>query len=175
MAGEPQAEAIPRDLLEKYFKDDPRLISAFENQALAVEAAFDATTGAVSATDSLQNATVITLSANSVFNNEFILTNGDGTELDVTQGGVSIRVDSTVARTNGQNVKFNAPGDVSLGLPNTGTLVSDTAAAILYLKTLDKPLLQNLVNATSPSNAAANGVPLWGMYRDGDTLHVRTS
>lgn len=166
---------IPRELLEKYFGNDPRLLAAFEEQSAAVEAALDTTTGSIQATNSLQNATVLTLSANAVFNNEFIVTDGDGTALDISEGSVSIRVDSTVARTNGQNVKFNAPSGVTLGLPVNGTLVSDVAPATLFNKTLDNTTkFQNLIDAPTVAEAAAAGVPLWGVYRDGKDLHIRT-
>lgn len=165
--------SMPRDLLEKYFEKDPRLVAAFEDQSAAVEAVMDTATGTVQATDALQNATVITLSANAVFNNEFILTNGDGTALTISEGSVSIKVDSTVVRTSGPSVEFSPPGAVTLGLPANGTLVSDVAPAVLYAKTYDKPILQGLINAASPAAAASAGVPLWGMYRDGDVLHVR--
>jgi hypothetical protein len=173
MAEDRQPETIPRDLLEKYFKDDPRLISALESQSLAVEAAFDTATGTVSATEALQNATVITLSTNAVFTNEFILSEGDGTTLDIAEGSVSIAVDSTVARTNGQSVQFIAPGNVSLGLPNQGVLVSDDAPAVLYAKTIDAPIMTGIIDVALDSDAAAAGVPLGGIYRDGTALKIR--
>lgn len=168
-----QIHSIPRDLLEKYFEKDPRLISAFEAQSEAVETIMDPTTGAVQATSALQNATVITLSSNAVFNSEFILTNGDGTALEIAEGTVSIRVDDTVARTSGPKVTFVPPGPVTLGLPGEGTLISDAAPATLSQKTLDKPLVPGLVDAVSQAAAAAAGVPMWGMYRDGNDLKVR--
>lgn len=168
---------IPRGLLEKYFENDPRLISAFENQSAVVEAAMDAATGTVQATESLQNATVVTLSTNAVFNNEFVLGPGDGTKLTLTADTIKIDVDETVARAQG-HVTFTTPGGtgsfVSLQLPASGTLVSDVEAATLLLKTLDKPKMQGLGNYTTEANAAAAGVPVGGVYRDGTTLKIRT-
>ena len=162
MAEPEQTHAIPRDLLEKYFKDDPRLISAFENQALAVMEVTVSADGTVAATDSMQAATVVTLSTNASFANEFVLGPGDGTEVVAATGTVSIKVDASVARTNNQAVMFNAPGAVSLGLPNLGTLLSDY-----------QPRLPTLVDAVDQAAAAAAGVPLWGIYRDGNDLKIR--
>jgi len=167
------APAIPRDLLEKYFKDDPRLVSHFEEQSIAVQEVVDVSSGTVSATESLQNATVVTLSPNAVFNNEFVLTRGDGTKLRFVAGVIQIDADDTVVRCEGGGVKLLAPANVTLLLPVEGTLVSDTSPAKLYSKTLDKPGMTGLIDAVSNAAAAAAGVAIGGIYRDGTTLKIR--
>ena len=168
-----KSSLIPRDLLGKYFGEDPRLIAAFEDQALAVAETVEIVDGTVGATNRLQDATVVTLSANEVFNNEFLLTPGDGTQLAVTAGKVAINVDQTVARVAQNSARFVPPAHVTLFLPATGTLVSDTAPAILYEKTLNKPSMSGLVNANGDTSAAAAGVPIGGVYRDNTTLKIR--
>jgi hypothetical protein len=163
---------IPRDLLSKYFGKDPRLVSAFENQSIAVQTAYDATTGTVGATNALQDATVVTLSGNDVFNNEFILTAGSGIKLDIAEGTVTVKVDdSTVARCSGYGISFVPPGPgITLLLPIKGTLLSDQAPATLF-----QPKMPTLINAATQAEAAAAGVPLWGVYRDGNDLKVRNT
>ena len=79
----------------------------------------------------------------------------------------------TVARVTANSVKFVPPANITLGLPGEGTLISDTYAASLYNKQLVKPLLSGLINAASNPDAAAAGVPIGGMYRDGTTLKIR--
>lgn len=171
--------SIPRDLLGKYFKDDPRLIAHFEDQSLAVAQAVEVVDGTVTATDQLQDATVITLSANSVFNNEFLLINGDGTEREILPGTVSIKVDKTVARVSQYSATFVAPADVTLFLPVEGELLSTATPATVYNKTLVKPTLQSPViihglnHYDTDAEAAAGGVPIDGLYRDGNVVCVR--
>jgi hypothetical protein len=156
-----QTHPIPRDLLGKYFGNDPRLISAFENQALAV---METATAIGGATD----ATVVTLSPNAAFAGEFVLSNGDGTVIASEPGQVAVDVDSTVARSNGPKVTFQPPGAVVLGLPTRGTLLSDAAPSVLY-----HPSMVGLVNASSDSAAAAAGVAVGKVYHNGGDLRIR--
>jgi len=167
-----QPNAIPRSLLEKYFGKDPRLISHFEDQSIAVQEVVDVSGGTVQATEALQNATVVTLSPNEVFNFEFLLTNGDGTKLNITAGSLKIDADDTVVRCT-KPLRIDPPGAAKLGAPGEGVLISDSWPATLYNKTLNKPLLSGLVNANTDADAATAGVPLGGMYRDGNVVCVR--
>jgi|SRR6187399_3023076 len=164
---------VSRDLLEKYFGEDPRLLSAFETQARLVAETAEVVGGNVTATSRLQDATVVTLSPNDDLTNEFLLSGGDGTKLAITAGSVKVNVNNTVARVTANSVKFVPPANITLGLPGEGTLISDTYAASLYNKQLVKPLLSGLINAASNPDAAAAGVPIGGMYRDGTTLKIR--
>jgi hypothetical protein len=65
----------------------------------------------------LQNATVVTLSPNAVFNNEFVLTRGDGTKLRFVAGVIQIDADDTVGALRG-------PGGVKLLAPAKRDLAS---------------------------------------------------
>lgn len=169
---------IPRDLLEKYFRDDPRLIAALEEQSIAVTEAVEIADGAVSGTQRMQDATIVTLSQNEDLNNEFILKDGDGTTVTFVVGLVQIDVDKTVARAADNGVTFIAPAEVTLFLPVEGELTSNVAPQEMFNKNLNKPVLHQpvlsgLVNADTDSEAAAAGVALYGMYRDGNVLCIR--
>ena len=165
MADHIQTHVIPRDLLAKYFHEDPRLMAAFENQALAVMESQD---GLVAATGSIASASVVTLSPNDDFDNEFVLGNGSGTTVVPGTGTVKIDVDKTVARATNFGVQFQPPGDVALGLPAQGTLLSDASPA-----SLTKPKMTGLVNAATDSAAASAGVLVGGIYHNAGALRIR--
>jgi hypothetical protein len=157
--------SIPRDLLAKYFGRDPRLVSAFEEQARTV---VQNSNDILASTESLHDASVVTLSGNAAFANEFVLANGDGTRIEPAPGTVTIAVDDTVARAVGGKVTFTAPGPVGLTLPSLGTLLSDAVPGRLF-----RPSIGGLVNASSDSAAATAGVPVGGVYHNGGDLRIR--
>jgi hypothetical protein len=171
-----QTHNIPRDLLGVYFSKHPRLIAHFENQALAV---MDSKTGIENATLSMDDATVITLSTNAGFTNEHVLSNGDGTAIVEEPGTVKIDVDNTVARTSGSSVIFQSSGDVNLGLPQSGTLISDSTPATLTSPSMNQPtmagpvIINGLVTANTDADAATAGVPVHGLYLDGNHVCMR--
>ena len=107
---------ISRNLLEKYFGDDPRMVRAMED---TVNAAADSVNN-VAATSAMNDASVVTLSSNDAFDNEYILVPGFGIILDINPGQVSIRVDTSAI------VSTAAP---VLKLSTIGNFASDSAAA----------------------------------------------
>lgn len=151
---------VPRHLLEKYFGRDPRLMRAFELQAEVVAGHDEVLQQSVAATGALQDATVVTLSANAALNNEYILIPGDGTKMTIGSGSLSVDVDSTVARVSGPPVAFSTPVGGTLGLPTKGTLLSN----------VELGALSNCVDDTA---AAAAGVPIGGLYHNAGALRVR--
>ena len=153
---------IPRDLLSKYFGKDPRLVIAFENLVLSAANSERVIVGTVGATEALQDASVLTLSSNGAFTNEFVLGDGDGTKITVGEGTASIDVDDTVVRSEGFKVTLSPPADVLLELPPEGKLVSDVV-----------PMLPYLTSASGDSAAATAGVPLGGLYHNGGVVRVR--
>ncbi|PYJ10822.1 MAG: hypothetical protein DMF06_05310 [Verrucomicrobia bacterium] len=164
---------VRRDLLARYFGNDPRVLAAFEDQALTVQANSEALESTVAATTNLQDASVVTLSANEALTNEFRLVPGDGTELEVTAGLLKINCDDSVVRCEGGAVRLMAPAPVTLFLPVEGELLSNTFPATVYNKVLDKPKLQGLANAASDAAASAAGVPVGGVYHNAGVLRVR--
>jgi hypothetical protein len=159
---------LRRDDLAQLVGMNPRLMSAFEDQAAAVQDS----TSKVAETAALKDATVIVLSANGDFTNERVLVVGDGIDIDVTDTTVSLRV-KDVARTSNYTVMLIPPGDASLFLPVDGTLVSQEHAETLLQKTLDAPKLTGLGNYANDAAAATGGVPVTGVYRNGSVLMVR--
>lgn len=162
------APILRRDDLAEFFGSNPRLLRAFEEQAAAVQNATDG----VAETSALKDATVIVLSANGDFTNERVLEIGDGIDVDITDTTVRISV-KDVARTQDYLVTFAPPGDVTLALPAEGTLASLENAETLLSKTLDAPKLTGFGNYANDAAAAAGGVPVTGVYRNGSVMMVR--
>lgn len=164
---------IPRRLLADYFGGDPRLVKAFEEQSQALEGSAAAAATAVAATEAIQDATVITLSANASFANERVLRAVDGVRATDTGSEVRVTVDATVARAQGGEVRLVVPASGSWFLPLSGVLVTRESTDRLSNKTLMTPALEGLVNAADDSAAAAASVPVGGVYHNAGALRVR--
>ena len=166
---------IRRDLLAEAF-DNPRLIAAFEDQAIAVEEATQQAGAVVAATDRMEAATVLTLSSNAAFTNERVVKQGRGVSFSDNGEELTISVDVSVPRVSGgQEVVFYITGRSTLLLPKSGTLATTTGAEELRNKTLMQPKVAELENYTDDAAAAAGGVPLLGVYRTGSVLKVRVT
>lgn len=164
---------LPRDLLTAALKN-PRLVRAFEQQAQALADAQAQGAENVAATDALQDATFITLSANAALNNERVLKVGPGIRLSVTDTEVVLMASDEVAHISGGFVvQLTAQADTALVLPLSGTLATRGNEETLSKKTLDAPLLANLSEAADDVAAATAGVPVGGVYRTGSILKVR--
>lgn len=161
---------LSRHLLAKHFGGDVRMIAEFEAQAEAVKAN---TTG-VEDTVAMKDATVIVLSANGDFTNERVLTIGEGIDIAITDNTVTLSV-KNVALTEDFKATLIPPAEVVLFLPAEGTLVSDTAAANLFNKSLDAPLLSSIPDYANDAAAAAGGVEVGQMYRTASALKVRVA
>lgn len=159
---------LRRDDLAQFFGNNLRLMSAFEDQSIAVQ---EATEG-VGATAALKDATVIVLSANGDFTNERVLEIGDGIDIDITDTAVRLSV-KDVARTADFGVTFVPPAEVELFLPPEGTLVAAEIDQTLFKKTLDAPKETGLGNYANDAAAAAGGVPVNGAYRNGSVRMIR--
>ncbi len=90
-----------------------------------------AVTAGLDATDTLANATFVTLSPNTELQGERVLGLGSGLAFDVSvPGAVTIRLTSAIPRTTGGfNVQFVASGDTLLGLPLAGFLATRESVA----------------------------------------------
>lgn len=164
------AATLRRDDLAQLRGMNPRLLAAFEDQAAAVQ---DATDG-VADTQALKDATVIVLSANGDFTNERVLEVSDDIEMEITAGTVKLKV-KNVARTADFGVTLIPPAEVELFLPPEGTLVSAESPAVLSNKVLEAPRLASIPNFANDVAAAAGGVPVAGVYRNGSVLMVRVA
>lgn len=167
--------SIRRDLLAEVF-DNPRLIAAFEDQAIAVEQATQQTGQAVAATDRMEAATVLTLSANGAFTNERVAKPGRGLSFSDNGQELTISTDISIPRVSGgQEVVFYITGRSTLLLPKSGTLATTAGAEELRNKTLMQPNVAELGNYTDDAAAATGGVLVGGVYRTGSALKVRVA
>lgn len=164
------ASPFRREDLSQLSGMSPRLLRAFEDQASAVE---DATSN-VADTQALKDATVIVLSANGDFTQERVLEVSDDIEMEITDTTLKLKV-KNVARTQDFGVTLIPPAEVELFLPPNGTLVSAEAPAILENKSLVAPLLADIPNFANDAAAAAGGVDVAQVYRNGSVLMVRVT
>lgn len=159
-----------REDLAQFFGSNPRLMRAFEDQSAAVEEA----TNSLAATIAMKDATVIVLSANGDFTNERVLEVSDDIDVEVTATTVKLTV-KKVARTEDFGVTFVPPAQVLLFLPPDGTLVSAESPALLENKTFRAPFLAAIPNHVDDAAAAAGGVGITQVYRNGSVLMVRVT
>lgn len=170
----PLTALLRRELLEQAFPGQLRIQRAFENQASIVDQTATAAAGAVAATTAIQDATVLTLSANAALTNERILFLGGGLESADDGSRLELSVDGTVARSGNQYVvTFIPSGDCTLFLPLTGTLATRAGVETFQNKTLQAPSLSSIGDYADDTAAAAGGVPVGGVYRTGSALKVR--
>jgi len=165
-----------REMLFRAFNGDARMVAAFEAQTQTVQDNADAVGTGTEATTNIQNATVVTLSANDVFENERILLVGPGLAIDDNGSNVVIRIaDDGVTTTGGFSVNMSAQGVTNVVMPISGTISTLAGGETLSNKTLDAPSLANLGNYANDGAASSGGVPIGGMYRNGSALMVRVS
>ena len=164
-----------RLMAAKAFPNDPAFRARFEDQMSQIYKTADAVSQGVAATESLQDATVIVLSANGAFTNERVLELGSGLKWTVTAGSVKIEVDKVPAIGNGFKINFLPLGDCNIVLPIAGQLATREGVETFKGKTLDKPSLSGLGDYANDATAATGGVPVGGMYRTGSALMVRVT
>jgi hypothetical protein len=167
---------INRNLLEQAFPGQPRLQREFEEQAKTVDATAATVASSVGATEALQDATVITLSANAAFTNERVLRLGHGLESVTDDSFVTISVDPTESPhvEGGFSVTFRSQGVTDIVLPTSGTLATRAGSEKLSNKTLET-LIVLATDYANDAAAAAGGVPINGVYRTAGALKVRIS
>lgn len=147
-----------RDLLEKHFRGDYRMIAAFEEQ----ETQIAGVTATVSDTSALKDATVVVLSANGDFTNEYVLALGSGLSIRTEPGKVTISVDYNKLVNDGELVTIGDQQRIS-----NKTLVAPALS--------DQVVVSDLGNYASDSAAASGGVPVGGLYRNGSAVQVRVA
>lgn len=119
--------SITRADLERLQGMTPKLLRALE--ALFVDTATISNTvaGQVDATGSIQNATVLTLSSNTAFNNERVLTLDPNffSETDGGPGGTyKVTLINIIATNGGYRCTFNLKADTNLDMPVSGRVPS---------------------------------------------------
>lgn len=167
---------LSRRDLDANFKGDIRLLKAFEQQSQLVEQNTAATAAVVAATDTLANATYVTLSANAELPNERVLQAGLGISLVVSGDAVVVRTSAIVPTINGGfAATFTVSGVTNVALPLSGRLATTEGAEVLSNKTLATPRLSGLGDYANDAAAAAGGVPIGGVYRNASVLQVRVT
>lgn len=165
---------IARDVLHAAFGGNRRAVQQFETMQAQVADTEEAVTANVAETGSLKNAVFVTLSANAELPNERVLALGPGLSFDLAVPGV-VRVDTSAYTTGGHDVQFSVTGPTVLSLPLTGTVATRAGTETLKNKTLDSPLVSGLANHADDAAAAAGGVPVGGLYRNGSAVQVRVA
>lgn len=167
---------LSRRDLDANFKGDVRLLKAFEQQSQLVEANTQATAAVVAATDTLANATYVTLSANTELPNERVLQAGTGISLAVSGDAVVVRTSAIIPTINGGfAATFTVSGESNVALPLSGRLATTEGPETLTNKTLATPKVSGLGDYADDTAAAAGGVPVTGLYRTGSAVKVRVS
>jgi hypothetical protein len=150
-----------REALARHFGNDHRTVAAFEQLFDKVEANDAELASSAGATVAMNEATVLVLSANEAFANERILRITSG--IKATDDGTYLTLElEDVARTEGYAVTLIAQGDAELSVPLVGT--------VLVKEHIGAQLFGNYANDAA---AAAAGVPIDGVYRNGSVLMVR--
>ncbi|RPF70445.1 hypothetical protein [Aurantiacibacter spongiae] len=129
----------------------------------------------VAGTQALRDASFVTLSPNAELPNERVLQLGTGLAFDISDTHVTLDTTGLVRASGGHEISLVAAGTTEIILPLTGFLVTRDAEEVLRNKTLPAPVLTDLENAADDAAAAAAGVPVGGVYRNGSNLQVRVA
>lgn len=163
---------ISRPELERVFNQ--RAARQFETLQEHVANTVETTSANVDATETLQTATFVTLSANTELPNEYVLSVGPGLSISAASGAVTIYSEAPVI-SGGHPVTFTVTGPTNLALPISGILATRAGVETLSNKTLAAPLVSGLGDYANDAAAAAGGVPVGGVYRNGSVLMVRVA
>lgn len=167
---------LPRALLEELFGGNPRAIAAFEDLAETTASVEAKTLEGEEATKNIRDASYVVLSPNAELPNERVLAAGRGIVLSATPNSVIIALGiGSVAVDGDFPVNMTAQGPTAVVLPLTGILATLSNAETLSNKVLNAPRLTGLGNYADDTAAAAGGVPVGGMYRNGSALMVRVT
>lgn len=115
----------------------------------------------VADTDTINKATVITLSQNDAFDFERVLAVGDGLTITDQGPGEQVVLDTTypIATVGGFTLSLALSADTSLVLPSTGALITND--------------FSGLVAAANDAAAATAGVPIGHLYQASGAVRVR--
>lgn len=167
---------LPRDLLAEALGGNPRLVRAFEDESRTLEATASKVQDTVGATDALQDATVLTLSANAAFTNERVLALGTGLSGKDDGERFTVWLSAAVpAIEGGFPVTFFAAGECRVSLPFKGQLATTAEREVLQNKTLAAPKLATIGDHADDTAAATAGVAVGAVYRTGSALKVRVA
>ena len=163
-----------RALLSRVFSD-PAVILAFEQQSQSVEATSEQAAETQQVAETQQTSPVLTWAASSIFTNERILTGGPGVQLKNDGTNVAISLSAVPDIEGGHKVTFLVSAPTALYLPPSGVVSTIAGIETLSNKVLDRPKVAVWGNYMNDAAAAAAGVPIGGIYRNGSQLMIRTA
>lgn len=166
---------IPRELVSIICNGNPRAIDAFETQVRAIKDTSKAVEQGTAETARMKDAAVLLLSTNAEFENERIVTAGDGISLSDENGRFTIATQNTPNVSGGFSCNLIVSSDTNVALPVTGRLATVSNSETLSNKTISAPLLSDIGDYADDTAAASGGVPVGGVYRDGNKLRVRVA
>lgn len=155
---------------------NPRLVVALETAINTAPVAAQQAAASVAATEALDAATVLTLSPNTAFRNERVLALGSGLSSSDSGASLALDVSASVVRVSGGfTCSLVVTGNTMVAVPLSGVLATVANTETLSNKTLAAPKLSGLGNYANDGAAAAGGVPVGGVYRNGSALMVRVT
>lgn len=170
------ADTLNRKMLGEMFPGNPRFVRAMEDQARAVDTATEGLNTTAVATDAMQDASVLVLAPNGAFKGERVLKLGPGLIGEDDGETLTIKTSTRVPLTSEAfPVLLVVEGDTTVAVPLSGVLATIANIETLSNKTLKAPKLSSLGNYADDTAAAAGGVPVGGVYRNGSALMVRVS
>lgn len=169
-------DKLDRRMLGEMFPNNPRFVRAMEAQAQAVEMATDGLSTQATATEQIQDASVIVLAPNGAFQGERVLQLGPGL-VGVDDGStLTIQTSSKVPLVSGDFTLFvTLAGNSTVAIPLTGILATLANVEELSNKTIKAPKLSDIGDYANDTAAASGGVPVGGVYRTGSALKLRVS
>lgn len=155
---------------------NPRAAGQFEELQQKLAETEETSGAGVGATQTLQQATFVTLSPNAELPNEYVLLLGEGLHFVVDAGEHTVTIHSDGPRVEGgHSLSFVVAGNSSVVVPLAGVLATRDAVETLENKTLAEPRVSGLGNYANDAAAAAGGVEITGLYRNGSQLMVRVA
>lgn len=164
--------AISRKTLAELAKGNPLLVRVLEAVVQSTETVQSGLAANIDATEALDQATVVTLSPNTAFQNERVLNIGAG--LGFALDDSTITIFSKGPEVSGDfTCTLQVFGNTTVAMPLSGQLATTNNVETFRRKTLDAPKLSGLGDYADDSAAATGGVPVGGVYRTGSALKVR--
>jgi hypothetical protein len=165
---------LPRALINSLANGDLRVRAELERSFASADIVETTLAANVAATERLDQATVITLSGNAAFANERILRTGRGITAQDSGATLTLACNDTVPTVSGGfPLVLRVTADSDCTLPSKGQIATTGNVETLQRKTLDAPKLSGLGNYVDDTAAAAGGVPVGGVYRNGSVVMVR--
>ena len=166
--------SLPRDILSRALGGDLRAIRAFEAEAAMSEEAATRLASNIDATETINDATVLVLSANEAFANERVLQVGVGISAKDDGSTLTLFVNDQVPHVLGGFVlNLTATQDTQVQVPYRGLLATADQPETLFQKTLQAPMLSGVTEYATEEAAVAANLPAGTVYTVQGFLKLR--